>query len=415
MRRWLPYAVVPVTFAAGLWQKWPCHSAGWPYNRALIFGKLCYSDLPVLYADRGLAEGHFPYATERSFEYPVILGYLADLTARLASSAQSYFLLNLLVLLACTLVTVWATIALVDGHGALPWRLRGVGGRPGEVLGRGGWAGLLVAASLVLALTGTINWDMVPVMFVSLAMLAWARHRPHLAGLAIGLGTATKLYPALLLFALLVLTFSTRRWRPFLQAAAAAAGAWVAVNLPVMVLFPHGWAVFWELNSQREADFGSVFYALGLIGSATPAALNAVSIVLFGLSLAGIGFFAPRRLEVLVLLTIAAFLITNKVYSPQYVLWLLPLAVVAGASLPVIAAWQLAETAYWWAVWKHLLMAIPDRLYAAVVFVRIAAELLLCVAVLANRKLVPDQPIVGDEHPARAQEVDGDVAVARGA
>ena len=52
----------------------------------------------------------------------------------------------------------------------------------------------------MLALTGTINWDMVPVMFVSLAMLAWARERPTLAGLAIGLGPATKLYPALLLF-----------------------------------------------------------------------------------------------------------------------------------------------------------------------------------------------------------------------
>ena len=117
MRRWLPYAAVPVTFAIGLAQKWPCHSAGWPYDRALIFGRSCYSDLPVLYDGRGLAEGHFPYATARSFEYPVITGYLADITARLASSAQSFFLLNLVVLLACTLVTVWATIKLTGRPG----------------------------------------------------------------------------------------------------------------------------------------------------------------------------------------------------------------------------------------------------------------------------------------------------------
>ena len=230
----------------------------------------------------------------------------------------------------------------------------------------------------MLALTGTINWDMVPVMFVCLAMLAWARERPMLAGLAIGLGAATKLYPALLLFALLVLTISSRRWLPFLHAAGAAMVAWAAVNLPVMVLFPHGWAVFWELNSLRQADFGSAFYALGLIGSAPPAALNTVSIVLFGLCLAAIAAFAPRRLEVLVLLTVAAFLITNKVYSPQYVLWLLPLAVIAGAPLLVVAAWQIAEAAYWWAVWKHLSMSIPDEQYSAIVLVRIAAEILLC-------------------------------------
>jgi uncharacterized membrane protein len=212
---------------------------------------------------------------------------------------------------------------------------------------------------------------------------------------------------------MLLLTVSSRRWLPFMHAAGVAIVAWAAVNLPVMVLYPQGWAVFWELNSQRQADFGSVFYALNLIGSAPPAALNAVSMVLFGLCLAAIAAFAPHRLEVLVLLTVAAFLITNKVYSPQYVLWLLPLAVAAGAPLLVIAAWQLAEVAYWWAVWKHLAVAIPDEQYSAFVFVRIGAQLLLCLSVLANRKLVPHQAIGGDEHPAVAEEVIRDVAVAR--
>ncbi len=392
MRRWLPYAIVPVTFALGLAQKWPCHAAGWPYDRDLIFGRLCYSDLPVLYTGRGLAEGHFPYATERSFEYPVITGDLADVTAGLAGSAQSYFLLNLMLLLACTLVTVWATIQLT--------------GRTG--------AGLLVAASPALVLTGTINWDMVPVMFLSLAMLAWIRQRPVLAGVAIGLGAATKLYPALLLFALLVLTVAARRWLPFLHASGAAVAVWALVNLPVMVLYPQGWAVFWKLNSQRPADFGSVFYALNLVGVPGPEALNAVSLILFGLCLAAIAAFAPRRLEVLVLLTVVAFLVTNKVYSPQYVLWLLPLAVAAGVPLAVLAVWQLAEVTYWWAVWNHLSGTITDQRYSALVLARVAAELLLCAAVLTNRQLLPDQAVGGDEHPARAKEIESGIAVARG-
>ncbi len=414
MRRWLPYAAVPVTFAAGLWQKWPCHSAGWPYDPALIFGRLCYSDLPVLYADRGLAEGHFPYATERSFEYPVILGYLADLTARPISTGSAFFLLNLLILLACTLVTVWATVRLT--------------GRD--------WAGLLVAASPALALTGTINWDMVPVMFVSLAMLAWARRRPALAGLAIGLGTATKLYPALLLFALFVITLRSRpagagarwlgrggaasgvavgRWVALARAAGVAVVAWAVVNLPVMVLYPQGWAVFWELNSQRQADFGSLFYALDLVGLAPPAALNTVSIVLFGLCLAAVAAFAPPRLETVTLLTVAAFLITNKVYSPQYVLWLLPLAVAAGVPLLMLAAWQSAEVAYWWAVWHHLDTTIANDAYAGLVFVRVAGQLVLCLAALANRELLPLHAVDRGEHPPGTQEVVGGVAVARGA
>jgi 4-amino-4-deoxy-L-arabinose transferase-like glycosyltransferase len=383
----VPYAATVFSFAVGLVQKWPCHSAGWPYDRALIFGKACYSDLPVLFADRGFDTGTFPYATQRSFEYPVMLGYLADVTARVSSSGAAFFLVNLFVLLVCSLVTVWATIRLT-----------------------GRWqAGLIVGLSPVLMLTGTINWDMVPVMFVSLAMLAWARERPALAGLAIGLGAATKLYPALLLFPLLLLTFTSRRWLPLLRAVGVAALSWAVVNLPVMALYPAGWAVFWRLNAERPADFGSIFYALDLLGRPVPS-LNSVAIVLFGLCLVAIAFVKPRRLEVLTLLTIAAFLMTNKVYSPQYVLWLLPLAVVAGAPLFALLVWQAAEVAYWWAVWQYLDGGMPGPSYATVSLVRVGAELMLCLAVLANRQLLPGEPVLGQGHPAEPEEVQRDIA-----
>lgn len=382
MKAALPYAATVLSFAAGLAQKWPCHSAGWPYDRALIFGKLCYSDLPVLFADRGLAEGHFPYATERSFEYPVVLGYLADVTARVSTDARAFYLVNLLVLLACSLVTVWATIRFT-----------------------GRWqAGLLVALSPVLILTGTINWDMVPVTLVSLALLAWVRERPVLAGLAIGLGAATKLYPALLLFALLLIAFSTRQWRPFLSATATAVASWAVVNLPIALLYPHGWAAFWRLNADRPADFGSAYYALELLGKPVPS-LNLIATVLFGLFLLLIAVQPVRRVEVLALLTIAAFLLTNKVYSPQYVLWLLQLAVLAGAHPFSLAVWQTAEVAYWWVVWRHLNGTVSHEDYAAFTFTRIFAEVLLCLAVLANRQLVPGHPILRERHPAEAEQV----------
>jgi uncharacterized membrane protein len=387
VKRYLPYAATIFSFGVGLAQKWPCHAAGWPYEHELIFGKLCYSDLPVLFADRGFDTGTFPYATERSFEYPVLLGYLADLTARVSSTGSAFFLVNLVVLLACSLVTVWATIRFT-----------------------GRWqAGLIVGLSPVLMLTGTINWDMVPVMLVSLALLAWQRERPALAGIAIGLGAAAKLYPALLLFALLLLAISDRRWRPFVTASAAALATWAVVNLPVMVLFPGGWAEFWRLNADRPADFGSAYYALALIGHPVPR-LNAVAIVAFGLCLGLIALLAPRRLEVLALLTIAAFLITNKVYSPQYVLWLLPLAVIAGAPLLLLVVWQVAEVAYWWAVWQHLNGTITYEAYATVTFLRIALEILMCAGVLANRKLLPDEPVRRNGDPAEAEQVQRHIA-----
>ena len=54
---------------------------------------------------------------------------------------------------------------------------------------------------------------------------------------------------------------------------------------------------------------------------------------------------APRRprLPQLCFLVLAAFLITNKVWSPQYVVWLVPLAVLARPRLWPYVLWQLAE------------------------------------------------------------------------
>jgi hypothetical protein len=399
MRAVLPYLATVLTFGAGFLQKWPCHAGGWPYRRDLIFSQRCYSDLPVLFTGRGLDEGYFPYAAPQSFEYPVLTGYLADVTARLSGSPSTFFLINLFFLLACSLVTVWATI---------------------ELTGRVA-AGFIVALSPVLAVTGTINWDMLPVMLVALAMLAWAREKPLLAGIAIGLGTAAKLYPALLLLPIFLLAIGPlgaglarlsgsawpsrlargrgrgagragvalagrntgggpgpRVFTDFLVTAVAAVFSWFLVNLPVLWLYPDGWMEFWRLNEGRQADFGSIWYAFALLGYPV-SNLNVLAIVLFGLSLLAIAFFAPRRLEILTLLTVAAFLLTNKVYSPQYVLWLLPLVVVAGAPLLMIGLWQLAELGYWWAVWGHLDGSLTVEEYALSIFIRVIALVLLCV------------------------------------
>jgi uncharacterized membrane protein len=42
-------------------------------------------------------------------------------------------------------------------------------------------------------------------------------------------------------------------------------------------------------------------------------------------------------------LTLAGFLLVNKVFSPQYVLWLVPLAILARPRWRLFLAWQLTE------------------------------------------------------------------------
>src|SRR5262249_29453753 len=144
--------------------------------------------------------------------------------------------------------------------------------------------------------------------FVAAAMLAWSRRRPALAGVLIGLGVATKLYPALLLGPLLVLGLRTGRMREAGRATVAAGAAWLAGNLPILLLFPRGWGEFFRFNAHRGLDITSIPGAVETVTGwrlhphvglgEPPVILNtalAVLLVVACAAIAYIGLTAPRR------------------------------------------------------------------------------------------------------------------------
>jgi uncharacterized membrane protein len=142
--------------------------------------------------------------------------------------------------------------------------------------------------------------------------------------------------------------------RAFWRAAAGGAIAWAAVNVPVALLWPDSWLQFLKLNRERPADFDSLWYGFDqILGKDNPAPqVNGPAAVLVVLTLAAVfllALMAPRRprLPQLLFLVVAAFLLTNKVWSPQYSLWLLPLAVLARPSWRALLAWQVTECLVW--------------------------------------------------------------------
>lgn len=195
------------------------------------------------------------------------------------------------------------------------------------------------------------NFDALATAFATSGLLAWARRKPVLAGFLIGLGAAAKLYPLLFLGPLVVLGIRTGRLGAIASAAKPGAAGrdrclggvartaltavmtWVVVNLPVLVLFPRGWSEFFRLNTRRGDDMDSLY---SVVKSFTgwrgfdpklgfwepPVVLNTVVAVLFALCCAAIAYIAltaPQRPRVaqLTFLVVAAFLLTNKVWSPS--------------------------------------------------------------------------------------------------
>lgn len=395
-------ALTAVSFLAGLAQKEPCLASGFNRNNTL-YSRLCYSDIPLLYRERGLAQGHVPYLQSGNYpdlEYPVLTGMLMELgsvithllpgaaTAGVNAGGVRFFGVTVVLLFVLAVVTVLATA--------------------GAAGSRGRTIGAMVALSPVLVLSGTINWDLLPVALTSLAILAWARSRPELAGVLLGLGGAAKLYPLFLLGPLLVLCLRARRLRPWVSMTAWAAGAWLVVNLPFVVgsaRVRQAWETFWVFNRSRPVDFGSAFYLPYLAGRPV-AHVDAWSNGLFILGCLGVAaliWFAPvrPRLGQVAFLTVAAFTLTGKVYSPQYVLWLLPLAVLARPRWRDLLIWQAAEVFYWMTVWWYLGgYENPGNgseltLYWIGVMVRVAGQLYLA-ALIVRDVLRPERdPVRG--------------------
>ncbi|MGH3151921.1 MAG: glycosyltransferase family 87 protein, partial [Streptosporangiaceae bacterium] len=227
------------------------------------------------------------------------------------------------------------------------------------------WQALLVAFSPALILSAFVNWDLIAMALTALGIAAWAARRGAWAGILLGLAVAAKFYPLVVFGPLLLLCLRTGQLREFARTFAAAAAAWLAVNLPVMIIAPSGWATFYIFSKDRGADWGSIWYMfeyfnLPVVGNAQLSALNKLSAVFLIVAVAAIAVLAlaaPRRprLGQLCFLVLAAFLMTNKVWSPQYVIWLVPLAVLARPRLWPYALWQLAEVGYFLGIWGYLI------------------------------------------------------------
>ena len=372
-----------LTSLLGWWQKSPCRVHAWEDQYQYTRG--CYTDVFALYFSERLNEGITPY-TGHPVEYPVVIGGVMQLAATAvadlpaAERPRHFYDVTWALLTACALVVVVTTARLAGPR------------RP--------WDAALFAVAPLLVLHGSTNWDLVAMALAGLGLLRWARSQPLAAGVLLGAATATKLYPVLFLVPLAALCLRAGRLRAFAVTALATVLTPVVLSLPVYLaspsfadvggvqtevaaspverlgdeglrallpetdaVAPDGTVVtgvnaayrFFSLNTTRPADWDSLWYVLQEVRgtpldatTGAPRLLNLAVAITFVAALGGIVWLALRaprrpRLVPLLLLTVLAFLLTNKVWSPQFSLWLVPLVALARPRWRPFLAWQAAE------------------------------------------------------------------------
>jgi len=382
-------ALVCLTLSLHWVQKSPCRDGAWADLEQ--YRKFCYTDVLALYYAEGLAEGKVPYR-DHPVEYPVVTGafmgviglpvHALAVDGVVVNQGQAFYDANALALGGLGVATCAVLLAL---------RRR----RP--------WDAAMFAVSPALFFTATVNWDLLAIALTAFGLYAWAKRQPVLAGVLIGLGTAAKLWPGLLFVPLLVLGLRAKRFGAAFTAAAAGLGTWIVVNAPVYLLWPESWSRFKDLNWERGIDWGTLWYIgdhlprgrgqYGLewfhqLGRDIPS-LNVLTYVLMGIAFLAIGgliLLAPRRPRFgqVAFLMVAIFLIFNKVWSQQFVLWLLPLAVLARPRWGAFLAWQAAEVGYFLAFYGELMGASGKSVFPEGVFVLAASLRLITVAVLCG-------------------------------
>ncbi len=352
------------TMALGTATKAPCASGHFSDGRQYRW--LCYTDIVPLLGTEQLAGGRLPFldpcttSENNCDEYPVLTMYLMRVAGWIGHTFRTFYYTNAVILTGFALLIAWCL-----------WLLAGP-------------RALWFALAPTLLIYGTVNWDLAAVACATAALVAWTNGRDRWAGILIGLGAATKFYPALLIVPLFLQGLQDLQPDRSIRVLRWSAGSWVAINAPFIVFAPGSWSTppykwtpwweFFRFNSVRTPDFDSAWY---IACRHLPAACISIADVdMFALSafltaaFVAICWKARReptfpRWTVGVPLLIC-FLLTNKVYSPQYSLWLLPWFAMTMPRLRRFVAFELADiavfvTRFWFLGTYTHVMTVPQQ------------------------------------------------------
>jgi uncharacterized membrane protein len=443
----------------GYGQKFPCRDVGnWTHNYQ--YTRVCYSDVLPLYSTEKLSEGKVPYI-DHPVEYPILIGAAMEAGSVVSKAAPKndfvarnalFFDATAILLTIAAIITVLCT-ALTAGprrmdvmllaaspllafHAFTNWDLLAVAFAAGGLLA---WSKRAPAIAGILLGLGAATKAYPLLLLIALGLLAYRAGRlaawRRCALWAVGVLVA--LYAVIWPFAGSYVDDAGHRhnnlWR-FVELNSGRTADWdslayVAQYLgrtqgaggvawyPIIAgLIAVGFFLRRSLKAALIAAGVAIVVTVGITqtvayahsrGTIPHSVLNTAGAVWFIFLVAVIGYIvltAPRRPRVpqVVFLVLVAFLVSNKVDSPQYSLWLLPVAVLAYPRWRVLLAWQLVEIyevvmRYLWFVYDDSTAfgkaGVPEGWFVFAVVLRQLAVVALAVLIIRDIYR-PDRDVV---------------------
>jgi uncharacterized membrane protein len=229
------------------------------------------------------------------------------------------------------------------------------------------WAIVFVVSPAVLYSLNR-NWDIWAIVAMIWAIYLFEKGKMRQSAIVLAVSVATKLFPIVLLFPIFIYFMRQKKVREFIEYFAITMGVWFVINLPFMLINFRGWSYFYEFSYKRGLGSASIFDVSAQIGFGIPTwnwFFYALNLILFG----GLGIYFWKSAKIVPLtegayLTMFAFILFNKQYSMQYVIWLAALAVIALARLSqkrqlsmlyIYAIWQASELAFQYSFFQNIL------------------------------------------------------------
>ena len=324
----------------------------------------CYTDIPALFSERGLDTNTFPYiSATNSFEYPPVIGlgnWLISFTTPSSDPHRFFFDINAVLIIALFFISAFIVRKIAPNYQYI----------------------FPLVPAVIASLF--INWDIWAVVTTLAAIYYFDKKKYEQSGIRLGISVATKFFPIVLLLPIAIIFYRSNQLKQLLRYLLTTFSFWAVINIPIAIIYFDGWWRFFKLNLERGEDFGSIWYGLSLLNikvSNLDLLYPLITLILFAL-LAYYLLELPNlpNLAAVALFAVVIFTTISKVYSPQYVLWLTPLAVIAlrkDKQLIAFWFWQATEIIYHLAIWQYLALfsdaqfGLPAGGYAIATLLRV--------------------------------------------